>query len=321
MINSFRRVRRTAARAGLLGSVSLARRHTEQWVDQGIVIARRQAHRSSDVAAFVAPARFSLITVNFSTSAYLRLLLASLSDVDHLDRLVRLIVVDNGSKDDAESLLTVLEGSNLPVSIVRNRVWLSHARGMRKGLAALARAERDSQNVSESNVVLFVDTDVVFLRSDTLSALSGVFESRDCAFAGQLRSGRYPYPEAQASFLAVRRDWLARHDVATWVHHGSPAYWMQRDIWRAGGVGHHFPSNTEGYVLHRGRGGVEAATSHHPLSSYGREWRKEPHFMGVPGGAAMWAAAEERYRDLTAAGQEERLVKKLRDRWTGGGAV
>ena len=52
----------------------------------------------------------------------------------------------------------------------------------------------------------------------------------DTPFAGELRHNLYPYPEAQASFFAVRRDCYARSDIDPIVHHGAPAYFMQRSI-------------------------------------------------------------------------------------------
>lgn len=89
--------------------------------------------------------------------------------------------------------------------------------------------------------------------------MAKVFVEEGAALAGELRKHLYPYPEAQASFVAVRRDCYSRKDIVPWVNHGSPAYWMQRSIWRAELPVVNFPSNHGKYILHRGRSGVAAA--------------------------------------------------------------
>jgi len=130
-------------------------------------------------------------------------------------------------------------------------------------------------------------------------------------FAGELRRGLYPYPEAQASFFLLRRDVYARPDVLPFVHHGAPAYWTQRSLWRAGLRLADFPSNHGGYILHRGRSAVAATRTHRPWSSFATTPVYRPHYMGVPDGAAIWAATEARWAPLLAPGEERALVDQL----------
>jgi hypothetical protein len=182
---------------------------------------------------------------------------------------------------------------------------------MRKALRAQADAERTTRLEDRVNIVLFCDTDVVFRDPSTLHSLGHAFAHSDVAFAGEMRRHLFPYPEAQASFLAVRRDWLEDPRTAPWVNHGSPAYWMQRSIWRGGGLGLDFPSNKGGFVLHRGRSGVAAAARFHPGHSYSRGVDARPHFMGVDEGARIWQETESNHHDLLSPGQEEALAKMI----------
>ncbi len=167
---------------------------------------------------------------------------------------------------------------------------------MRSALRALRAAERGV--AKPANILLFCDTDVVFRNPDTLRALADRFADEDVAFVGELRRGLFPYPEAQASFLAVRRDWAERRGTAPWVDHGSPAYWLQRSIWKQGGRGDDFPSNAGGYLLHRGRAGVAAAQEHLPWHHLRAVPYSDPHFMGVPGGAQIWNEVAAHYADV-----------------------
>ena len=104
---------------------------------------------------------------------------------------------------------------------------------MRSGLRLLDLVEADAASTESANIVLSCDADVIFRRRDTLSELAKVFVEEGAALAGEIRKHFYPYPEAQASFIAVRRDCYSRKDIAPWVNHGAPAHSIQRSIWRA----------------------------------------------------------------------------------------
>lgn len=267
------------------------RRGIEQRIDQAWALTRKRLAPPSSVPPFDGDARFAIVTVNFSTTRYLKLMLLTLSEQTALERVRRIVVVDNASRDGGAKFVRALASSVPRISVVENRLWLSHARGVRAGLRKLDTID------AESNVVMFLDTDVVFRDPTTLERLTTLFTRGNAAAAGELRHGLYPYPEAQASFLLVRRDVLGRADVAPWVDHGAPSYWLQRSLWRAGLNIADFPSNQGGYVLHRGRSGVAAAARYRPRGSYAST-PGNPHFMGVPNGPAIWAEIETRWGRL-----------------------
>lgn len=288
-----------AARATL----DAARRHARQRTDQALALSARRLGPARVTAPWDGHPRFALLTVNFSTTRYLKLMLLTLAEQHDLGLLSRIVVVDNGSVDGAGPLLDQLECLDR-VTVVRHRRRLSHAAGMRAALRALRAAEQGVEHATPAapappaNVLLFCDTDVIFRNPDTLRDLADVFRTTDAAFAGELRRGLYPHPEAQASFLAVRRDWAERRRTDPWVDHGAPAYWLQRSIWAQGGVGHDFPSNRGGHILHRGRAGVAAAQRHFRFHPYASASYNQPHFMGVPGGERIWREVEERHAGL-----------------------
>jgi hypothetical protein len=57
----------------------------------------------------------------------------------------------------------------------------------------------------------------------------------------------YDEPQAQASYVAFRRDVYARRETAPWVNHGAPSYWTQESIRRAG---HRVVPQAEQELLH-----------------------------------------------------------------------
>jgi len=280
-------------------TLTKVRRHVSMRLDQAVALAVRRLGPSLRTPAWDGDPRFALVTVNFSTTRYLKLMLLTLAEQDDLGLLRRIVICDNDSRDAPGPFLKALEADTDRVAVTRNARPASHAEGMRAALRALRRAERGDP--SPANILLFCDTDVIFRRPDTLRAIADRFADGDVAFVGELRRHVFPYPEAQASFLAVRRDWAERRATAPWVDHGSPAYWLQRSIWRQGGRGEDFPSNADGYILHRGRSGV--AAGRRLLTGYrrGSATDARPHFMGVPGGPAIWADVERHHHGMLEA--------------------
>lgn len=285
------------------------RRHVLQRADQAVALTARRLGPVPRTPAWDGDPRIALLTVNFSTTRYLKLMLLTLAEQNDLDLLTRIVICDNGSRDGAEPFLTDLESQVDRVTVTRNARPASHARGMRAALRALREAERGEER--PANILLFCDTDVVFRNPDTLRAIADRFLDADVAFVGELRRGLFPYPEAQASFLAVRRDWAERRATAPWVDHGSPAYWLQRSIWRQGGRGDDFHSNAGGYILHRGRAAVAAAQEYLPRHHLGTVTYNNPHFMGVPGGEQIWQTIEDAHADLIVSLGQAAVVERL----------
>ncbi len=255
--------------------------------------------------------RFALLTVNYNTTHYLKLMMATLLDQERIDLVSQVVIVDQDSRDGATGFLERINDDCARVTVVKRKRWLHHAPGMRNAISALDRAERSIDAANRATVLLHIDPDVIFLDPTALGTLEVCFDNPEVAFVGELRHHLFPLPEAQASFLAVRRDWAARKDISPWVHHGSPAWWLQRDCWRAGARGADFRNNQEGYALHRGRTAVASAGEYSPWSAYASVRRRDAHFMGVEGGRNTWHATERRYAEWLEPGNEGMLVSRL----------
>src|SRR5262249_37178882 len=88
--------------------VNRLRRQLEQRVDQAWALGRSTPDRTASVPPFDGDPRFALLTVNFSTTRYLKLMLLTLTDQDALSRVQRIIVVDNRSRDGGLPFLRAL---------------------------------------------------------------------------------------------------------------------------------------------------------------------------------------------------------------------
>ena len=252
--------------------------------------------------------RLAIITVNFSTTRLLKLMLLTLSEQSDLSLVKRIVVIDNRSRDGATSFLELLELEVDRVTVVRRRRFLSHARGMRAGVRELDRLDGGAPDAA--NLLLFCDTDIVFRNPDTLGVVATLFVEEGAAALGEARAGRTDAPDIQASFYAVRRDVNSRSDVVPLLDGGSPALEQQRSSVRALLPIVHFPSNHGGWILHRGRGGVAAAAEHRPMHRYASVTNRSSHFMGVPDGAQIWAEREAEFAQMLDG--DRRVIDVLR---------
>lgn len=292
-------------------NLNALRRRAEQWLDQAWAIPAKKLARPAKAPPFEGDPRFALVCVNYSTTRYLKLMLLTLCEQNALKAVERIIIVDNGSRDGGVGFLRGLEQAVPRVHLLENRAFRNHARGLRMGIAALEALERTEIPARHCNLLLICDPDVIFLNPDTLQALADTLAREQAALAGELRHNLYPQPEAQASFLALRRDSYARKDVAPFVNHGAPAWPLQQSLWQAGLKLADFPSNRGGYILHRGRSGVAAANRHHRASSYATVTNNQPHYMGITDGAAIWNKTEQKHAQWLTPARESALIAHL----------
>lgn len=289
-------------------SLNAVRRRLRQQFDQVWAWSWKTLAPHRMAEPFTPPCRFSLITVNFSTTHYLKLMLVTLCEQTALQSLTNIVIIDNGSRDGGLEFLTQVSSRIDRIHLVKNRLNTTHARGLRLGINHLCRM--DAKGDDAGNALLICDADIVFRNPNTLKELAALLE-QGAAFIGELRHGIYPYPEAQASFFAMRRSVYHRDDIAPIVDHGAPAYFMQRSIRRAGLEIVDFPSNHGEYILHRGRSGVSAASEFYPLNPYATTTNNQPHFMGVPSGDLIWEEIEKKYEILTRSENETALIEHL----------
>lgn len=291
--------------------INSLRRHAEMFLDQQWTLAAQRLTPAWTPPPFDGEVRFALITVNFSTTRFLKLMLLTLLGQESLSRIGRIVIVDNDSRDGGREFLRKLARRVPSITLIENSFFPTHARGMRLGIEWLKANDTPVQSPDFSNVLLFCDTDIIFRRPDTLNAVARQFMDPEVGFAGELRREIYPYPEAQASFIAVRRDLYHHPQVSPLVHHGAPAYFMQRSLHQMGVKLADFPSNSAGYILHRGRAGVAATREFRAWDAHATATTHLPHYMGVEGGEAIWASTETRLRYWLAPEREPELIERV----------
>lgn len=282
-----------------------------QSIDQLFAVLYKKLLSKPTKIDFDGDCRFALITVNFSTTYFLKLMLLTLCEQNQLNKVTRIVIVDNDSRDGGPGFLARLQQEISCLHLIENSFFCTHARGLRKGVAFLKHIERTLPSNEQSNILMFCDTDIIFRNPETLNALTEVYATGKYHFAGELRYSDSRCPQAQASFLTVRRDVYSHRNIMPFVNHGSPAYWMQKSLWKAGFKLKDFRSNFGGYILHRGRSGVSAAGKYYPISSYAAENNHRPHYMGIEGGEGIWKRTEQQFSHLLKPENETELIEYL----------
>jgi hypothetical protein len=127
------------------------RRQLEQRLDQAWTLARSRLEPARPIVSFDGDPRFALLTVNFSITRYLKLMLLTLTEQSALSNVQRIIIVDNRSRDGGVPFLRALARQVDRVHLVEHRHFLNHARGMRtcvRTLDGVARIDVASRNGS-----------------------------------------------------------------------------------------------------------------------------------------------------------------------------
>jgi hypothetical protein len=109
------------------------RRALHQRLDEAWAICSKKIRPPRSVPPFQGPARFSLVTVNFSTTYYLKLMLLTLCEQENLEQLSRIIIVDNDSRDGGIDFLERLASENERIYLIKNKFNCTHAHGTRVG--------------------------------------------------------------------------------------------------------------------------------------------------------------------------------------------
>src|SRR5271167_700450 len=98
-----------------------ARRRIEERFDQAWTMSWHNFKRQRMSPPFDGEPRFALITVNYSTTRYLKLMILTLAEQSSLKLLKRIILVDNCSRDGGSGFLRELAERINIVSVVENR--------------------------------------------------------------------------------------------------------------------------------------------------------------------------------------------------------
>lgn len=272
--------------------VHSAWRRSREVLDRATVVVGRFTSRSPrSVEAYDGEPRVALVTVSFNTKELTKLMLLTMAEQPWAKDLRRLVVVDNASQDGSFDLLRRLRSEH--TAVLQNPGSTSHGVGLRYALDWLEQAERALPEKQRCNLYWIVDSDIIFLRTDSLPVLCGEMTRTDASLLGELQFD-LGEPYAHPCCLLVRRDAYRNPAVLPFVDHGAPALWLERSLRRAGLRIRDFPVRRHEHIVHRGRGSIAAVNRLGLVHAYATV-RDTAHFHGNPAGSTRWQEAEQRH--------------------------
>lgn len=242
------------------------------------------------------PARLGVVIVNYNTVEFTSMLLWSLRRIADSSQVVEIVVVDNGSSDGSRQVLRHLADEG-HLCLIANRVQRFHGPGLNQGIRHLARTP------NRFDQILVVDSDVVFLRRDAITAPSAALRSSGAALLGEYHNGTVlvegGYAHIATLFIDPRQ--VIQPRVPPFIDSGQPGVMMQKHLRQQGVAIEDFPLRSGNYTLH-----AENATLAHLVASGDRrsshaEWARSAgvtthKFHGNPDGERLLARALSRFR-------------------------
>ena len=258
--------------------------------------------------------RLGIVAVNFNTRQLIAQLVFSLYRLLGRDQFETIVIVDNGSTDGSVELLQALADAQL-INLLRNSSQRYHGPALTQGVSWLAERQETLEPAQRLDYVWVIDSDVVVLRSDTVSDAVDALESSGAAAVGQKildpalnRVLRHSPAMLHPSSIVLDPARIWQPSIPPFVEDGAPALALQA---AADAQGLHiaaFPFIEDGYLVHLGRGTLrEIADTQDRLNRY-YGWargHRDYHYSDQPHGAELYSRFGELFSatvgDLTPA--------------------
>jgi glycosyltransferase involved in cell wall biosynthesis len=260
------------------------------------------------------PTSVGVVVVNWNTRELLGRLLFGLKRVVEPGTITEIVVVDNASDDGSTELARSLADAGA-VRLIANDHQRYHGPGLTQGVNLLAELARDGDPV---DLVWTLDTDILILRSDVLTAAVDALETTGTVFVGEradYRPGPTELTTARLSLCSVLFDPVIwQHPQPPFREDGEPSRHLQAALLAAGHRLAAFPFCTECYLLHLGRGTLNEVLRRADDSNQYLTWARthsDPHYGLVANGAELAARFEQTYRQAVGDGSTDLLVDVL----------
>jgi Glycosyl transferase family 2 len=236
------------------------------------------------------------LTVSYNTRELTAFLLWSLRTIVSWPEL-EILVVDNGSRDGSAQLLAEAERGGA-CALLANHDNRHHGPGLNQGISYLA-----SRPGPRPEWIWILDSDVVAVRPDALSAAVTVAREHSAALVGEPQHDQW-HPDGRFGMYSLLMDptvaW--QEQAGPFADGGDPSLGL---LTSAAGLGipmAPFPFTAAGHVIHRGRGSLAAVHAAGDRSHPFYEWaedRHAPHFADVPGADQQYQTLLQEFRKET----------------------
>lgn len=269
-------------------------------------------------------ANIAVICVNYNTADLIAMLVFSLCRIVGRDQFKEIVIVDNHSTDGSKPMLEVMSEAGLIHAIFNDRQQY-HGPGLNQAMHYLAEQQTWVNRAEDViDYVLILDSDVVVLRDDILDHAVTAVRQSGAALCGQYQpssclQGGY----AHVSSLLIDPFKIWRRGVAPFEDHGEPGVFMQQSMVQRGVPRLNFPLRSQGYLIHLGRGTLNAIRDEQITTNKFYKWASKNarvHYHGEKHGPYLYEEFLEVFADqvpdflpqtiIEACLRPERLVLK-----------
>ena len=237
--------------------------------------------------------RGACLVANFNTRELIAGLLFSLYRLLGKDQFTTIVVVDNHSQDGSLELLNACADAGL-LHLIRNPRQQYHGPALNQGISWLAQQPGQVLPEQAIDYVWVLDSDVIILRPDTVSAAVTVLENTGAAAVGQLQYDQWN-KEDLAGLHSVLLDpaltWTTTHPP--FLETGDPSTALQQSLRQQGLAVVDFPYCADSYILHLGRGTLRVVAQSNLAANKYFNWATEHyeyHYGGNPQGPQLHRA-------------------------------
>lgn len=237
--------------------------------------------------------RVACVVANFNTRELIAGLLFSLYRFLGKAHFTTIVVVDNHSQDGSYEFLTACADAGL-LHLIRNRRQQYHGPALNQGIAWLAQQQGQVPLEQGIDYIWVLDSDVIVLRPDTVSAAVTVLEATGAAEVGELHYDQWNQAELaglHALLLDPALAWTPAHPP--FLETGDPSTALQRSLRQQGLAVVDFPYCADSYLLHLGRGTLRVVAQSGLAANKYFNWateHSEYHYGGNPQGLQLHRA-------------------------------
>jgi len=251
-----------------------------------------------------------VVIANYNTKDYAAHLIYSLYQTLDMDRVARIVVVDNASTDGSCALLSALAKAGL-IDLIANTRQRYHGPGVNQGIEHLRRLADDGAPI---DYVWVLDSDTVVVDGGVLDAALDAMRRTRAGVAGEYLDGVPSLPDGYAHICSLLIDpqLVWQPGVEPMHESGTPAEAMQISCERRGIPRIDFGFMRDGYVIHLGSGTLAQIRRADDRRNRYRDWacRLEDRyrFHDNPGAAAVYRRLVEEFRATVPVLEGDRLV-------------
>lgn len=227
-----------------------------------------------------------IVIVNYNTRDLLTILLFSIFKNLSIDRISKIIIVDNNSQDGSKILLKNLNNNPL-IKVVNNRNQQYHGPALNQGIALLNKIRKREKPF---RFIWILDSDVIILKKNILKDAIDFMINKNAAVIGQFQYDHSNLGDPHVSSILIDPEKVWNRQIHPFTNNGMPTVLFYKDIRKHEMKIYDFPFRSNNYILHIGRGTLMQIFKNQEKINQHFQWsntHNDYHFHGTKKGGEI----------------------------------